>query len=248
MRDIDSGCRAAFGRDFGLAQRRAVFGEALKTKIGFEHGVGTEDVRDRYIRGTSLGCIVVRQPSPRGVAGGNRCALLVYASNFAGAMNFASDSKNPQDTGYPYSNALFGILTSYTETTTRPPMYEFNTGLDWYAQDTWKISRSLTLDYGLRFGWSTPWHSNHNQEAGFLPWLWDPQQRVQLIQPVLANGKRMGFDPVTRQIVAITDIGAVAPEAGNPYNGIVNRLTNPGYPRGLRYTDGIKTMPRLSFA
>ncbi|MBV9085024.1 MAG: carboxypeptidase regulatory-like domain-containing protein, partial [Acidobacteriaceae bacterium] len=170
------------------------------------------------------------------------------ASNFAGTMNFASDSNNPQDTGYPYSNALFGILTSYTETTTRPAMYEFNTGLDWYAQDTWKISRSFSLDYGLRFGWSTPWHSNQNQEAGFLPSLWNPQQRVQLIQPILVNGKRMGFDPITRQVVAVTDVGAIAPEAGNPYNGIVNRLTDPSYPRGLRYTDGIKTMPRLSFA
>ena len=39
------------------------------------------------------------------------------ASNFAGTMAFGTDSNNAQDTGNAYSNALLGVMSSYTEAT-----------------------------------------------------------------------------------------------------------------------------------
>jgi len=170
------------------------------------------------------------------------------ASNFAGNMNFSQDSTNPLDTGYAYSNALLGVLDQYTETSNRFPMYEFNTTLEWYLQDTWKVSHNLTIDAGLRFGWGTPWHANHDQEAAFVPFMWNPQQVAKLIQPTLVAGKRVGLDPYTGAVLPAVTIGAIAPEAPNPTNGIVNRLTDPSYPQGMRYTGGVKTGPRLGFA
>src|SRR5581483_8283668 len=144
--------------------------------------------------------------------------------------------------------ALLGVLDQYTESSNRFPMYEFNTTMEWYLQDTWKVSRKLTIDAGLRFGWGTPWHANHNQEAAFVPSAWNPQQVAKLIQPTLSGGKRMGLDPYTGQILPAVTIGAIAPEAPSPVNGIVNRLNDPSYPQGMRNTGGVKIGPRLGLA
>jgi hypothetical protein len=172
------------------------------------------------------------------------------ASNFAGSMNFTQEAItiNPLDTGYAYSNALLGVLYQYTETTNRFPMYELNTTLEWYLQDTWKVNRRLTVDWGLRWGWGTPWHSDQGLESGFVPTTWNPSQAVKLIQPSLVNGVRVGVDPYTGAVLPALTIGAIAPEAANPLNGIVSRTTDPSYPQGLRYTGGMKTAPRLGFA
>lgn len=170
------------------------------------------------------------------------------ASAFAGSMNFSQDTNNPIDTGYAYSNALLGSLDQYTESSNRYPMYEYNTTVEWYVQDTWKVNQKLTIDAGVRWGWGTPWHGPVYEEAAFVPTTWNPQQVVQLIQPTLANGKRAGLDPFTGKILPATTIGAIAPESANPINGIVVRSQNPGYPEGMRNTGGIKTAPRLGLA
>ncbi len=169
------------------------------------------------------------------------------ASAFAGSMNFTQDSNNPLDTGYAYSNALLGVLDQYTETNGRFPMYELNTSVEWYAQDTWKVRHNLTVDAGIRWGWATPWHAPHDQEAAFVPSVWNPQQVVKLIQPTTVNGKRMGLDPYTGAILPALTIGAIAPEAPNQLNGIVNRA-NASYPQGMRESGGIKTGPHLGFS
>jgi hypothetical protein len=170
------------------------------------------------------------------------------AASFAGAMNYSQDSSNPIDSGYAYSNALLGALDQYTESSNRYAMYEYNTTVEWYLQDTWRVNRHLTIDAGLRWGWGTPWHGPAYMEAAFVPTTWNANQVAKLIQPTLVNGKRQGLDPYTGAILPALTIGAIAPEAPNAINGIVNRQTNPAYPQGMRYTGGIKTAPRLGFA
>ena len=170
------------------------------------------------------------------------------ATNFAGNMAFGVDANNPLDTGYAYSNAIYGVMDSYTESSSRPPWYEYKTETDWYVQDTWKVSRNLTLDLGLRFGWAQPWHSIVGMEAGFVPSTWNPQQAPPLVQPVLVNGKRVGKDPITGGILPAVTIGAVAPKATNPFDGSVDRRTNPGFPLGMHTSGGITAAPRVGFS
>ena len=54
------------------------------------------------------------------------------------------------DTGYAYSNSAMGVFTSYTE---RPPGSSTarQHAVEWFAQDLWRVTRRLTLEYGMRF-------------------------------------------------------------------------------------------------
>ena len=169
-------------------------------------------------------------------------------ANFAGSLVFTQDSKNPLDSGYAYSNALLGVLDSYTEPSSRAGLYEFTTSAEWYAQDTWKISRNLTMDAGVRFGLSQPWHSRQYQEAGWVPSLWNPANAVQLIQPAIVNGVRVGIDPISKAQYSAINIGAIAPEMNGNYDGIAYRGADQSYPQGLRDTNGVKTAPRIGIA
>src|SRR5690348_13608965 len=82
-------------------------------------------------------------------------------------------------------------------------------------------------------------HAPVYQEAAFVPSTFNFSQVVKLIQPTLSGGKRLGLDPYTGAILPALTIGAIAPEAPNQLNGIVNRATNSSYPQGMRTTDGV---------
>jgi len=165
-----------------------------------------------------------------------------------GTYDFTVDSVNPNDTQNPFSNALMGVFKTYKESNNRPPLYEQSFSYEWFAQDSWKVTRNLTLDYGVRFGWSTPFYSSRNQEAGFVPSMWNPKNAVRFISPVKINGTRVGQDPLTGQTFPAILIGAIAPNAGDPFNGTVNMMTNPNYPHGLRENSNVKAAPRFGFA
>ena len=68
-----------------------------------------------------------------------------------GRFDFGRDVNNPLDTNYAYSNTVLGIFRTYSETTSRPMAEWRLSNIEWFVQDTWKVNRRLTLDYGMRF-------------------------------------------------------------------------------------------------
>ena len=170
------------------------------------------------------------------------------SANFAGQIAFDRNVNNPNDSNHPYANALLGNFSSYSESSTRPWVQVRSTLLEWYAQDNWRATRSLTLEYGVRFGWGQPYHSYRREDAAWVPGQWDPAKGVKLIEPARDGTRRVGRHPVTGEIFPLPAIGAIAPGVGDPFNGTVDTRTNRSYPQGLRYNSGLKAAPRLGFA
>lgn len=166
----------------------------------------------------------------------------------SGNFNFGRDVNNPLDTGYAYSNAALGVFSSYTEGSNRPVQHLRQRNIEWFVQDNWKVTRRLTLDYGIRFYWIPPIVDGANLFAGFAPRLFDPAKAVKLVQPGIVDGKRVGVNPVNGAVLPATTIGAVAPGSGNPFAAMVVPATNSSYPRGLMNDRGVMFAPRFGFA
>ena len=164
-----------------------------------------------------------------------------------GQFDFSSDSSNPLDTGYAYANAIFGVFRSYQESNTRVETNGRGNTLDWFVQDSWKVSRRLTLDLGMRFSWYTPYSDKHNQDSSFEPNVYNRAQAPRLYYPTLVGGKRVGIDLVTGTTVPALLIGAFVPGTGNTANGMVQEGTA-GYPGGMMDHQGIMFAPRVGFA
>ena len=177
----------------------------------------------------------------------------IYANGFNGTFDFTQNSVNPLDSGNTYANALLGVFNSYTEATNTVRVRLRSSNVEWYAQDNWKVSRRLTLDYGIRFQMVNPLYDVNNWNSAFDPSRFNTSQKVSLIDPVLVNGARMGRDPVTGQVYPAALIGAIAPNSGNLYNGLITPYPGaPGYdpkvPRSLYQGRGPQIAPRFGFA
>jgi hypothetical protein len=165
-------------------------------------------------------------------------------ATFGGNFDFQSDVNNPLNTGYAYSNALLGTFRQYTESTTRPGGDGTRRTIEFFAQDTWRTSRKLTLDYGLRFAHYTLWAQKDGAAAAFSLERYDPSKAPRFYQPVIVNGVRQGRDPVTGQTVPAVMIGAFVPGTGDPANGMVLD-SDDSYPDGFRDQPGLIVEPRL---
>jgi hypothetical protein len=170
----------------------------------------------------------------------------VGAGPWAGQFNFQVDTANPLDTRYAFSNALLGVFRDYTEVDALPEVRARRYLAEWYLQDTWKASRRLTVDYGIRFLWYKPWDTSL-PAATFVPERYDPARAPRLFQPARINNQNVAFDPVTGQTRPNIFVGSFVPGTGDPTNGMV-RNGEGGYPRGFRDNQGIHPEPRLGLA
>ena len=167
---------------------------------------------------------------------------------FNGAFDFQNNATNPFNTGYAYSNAALGSFYTYTQSTSRNWMNIRNWDEEAFIQDNWKATRRLTFDIGLRMYWTPPMTERDNLISGFVMSQYTAAQAVKLIQPVMVGGVREGIDPSTGQIYPAALIGAIAPGAGNPADGMVT-ASNPGsLPNSLVKSRGVQWGPRFGFA
>ena len=96
-------------------------------------------------------------------------------NNQNGAFRF-QDTGHPQATGLAMANALLGNFNDYSEFGAKPLTPFVGTALDWFVQDSWKMSQKLTLEAGLRHSIWQPWHSKWNTISMFHPDFYDPAQ------------------------------------------------------------------------
>lgn len=167
---------------------------------------------------------------------------------FAGSFNFGRDVNNPNDANWAYANAILGNFASYAESTTRPGTQARGTTVEWYVQDNWKVTRKLTLDYGIRFTWYTPYYQADEKAANLALERYDPNNAVVLFQPATnAQGQRVARNPITGEFAPVVNIGAIVPGYGDPVNGMVT-ASDDTYPKGFMENQGVLYGPRLGFA
>jgi len=170
---------------------------------------------------------------------------------WAGDYNFSVDSANGLDSNYGYANALLGNFTTYTETDGFADVKGVRPTVEFYGQDTWKVTRSLTVDYGMRFLWFRPWASTG---AGTRSASWDPDRYVPggspaLYKPVRINGVNLAQNPLNPlDIKPNVYVGSFVQGTGDPYNGMVTNDEWPTYGIGFRVSQGIQPEARVGVA
>jgi len=132
----------------------------------------------------------------------------------------------PCQLGDPLASALLGDFDGFDQSTARPTgKFRYNQ-LEFYVQDTWKVTPRLTFDYGMRFAWIPPQFDASNQIALFNPAAYNPADAVTI-------------DPSSGSIINA--------DGGNPLNG--EQYTKNGQiPAGGWNSRGIMPEPRLGFA
>ena len=166
--------------------------------------------------------------------------------NTAGTYYFGSDRAAALDTGYPYSNALLGSVFAYGDDNKKQVNHARYNQLEWFIQDTWRVKRRLTLDYGIRFHRVGDLYSDGATLGLFSESAYDRSKTGQLIFPTLINGQRAAINPVSGATFPYVRQGtfdtATYPANGMPYSGIKE------YDSHFFKTPPIQLGPRLGFA
>jgi hypothetical protein len=163
-----------------------------------------------------------------------------------GSYNFGDDASNPYDSQQGFSNAALGIYNSFSQASKYVNGQFRYTNVEWYAQDSWKATKRLTLSYGIRFYYVQPQYDKNNLESGFDPAKFDPANATRLYQRRLdGQGNQIAFDPGTGQVLPAYAIGAIVPDSGDPTNGIV--IAGKNINRYLQKNRGINYGPRAGF-
>jgi hypothetical protein len=166
---------------------------------------------------------------------------------FDGNYNFGDNSANPYDTGFGFSNAALGVYNSFSQAANFINGQYRYWNIEFYLQDTWKITSRLTLDYGIRSAYYQPQYDQSLQASTFVLSQWNPAQAPRLYQPQNVNGVRSAVDPVTGQVLPAADIGFIVPGTGNVANGIC-QAGQCGLNKYLQPAPPLQWGPRLGIA
>jgi hypothetical protein len=165
-------------------------------------------------------------------------------SLYAGSVTF-NPSGNTRSTGQAFADLLLGNFRTYQEAQLDQVGFFRFSQVEAFATDNWRLSRTFSIEAGLRYVWHQPMYTQANNMANFDPSRYDPAQAV-----------------------TVNRNGTLVAGSGNLYNGMVRAgdgvpekelsrvptgntplaLSIPaGAPRGF-YPDRHLVMPRFSFA
>ena len=90
-------------------------------------------------------------------------------------------------TGNVFGDLLDQSVYQWSQSTNDPDgMWRF-WNYEWYAQDSWKVNRKLTLNYGARFAYFPPWFEARGEVSTFNPAVYKPSSN-----PSINDGVQVG--------------------------------------------------------
>lgn len=161
-------------------------------------------------------------------------ALRLGQYNFNGAVTGLPSSANPY-IGNPFAAFLLGIPDkSFLDSVVQPNLDGYDPAYAFYAQDDWKVTPRLTINYGMRYELHPKFYDHNLNISNFLP---DYQTIVNgqstLGAVVIPNGSQGILSPLFAQSIGNTPI-LTASQAGLGQN--------------LHNTDKTDFGPRFGFA
>ena len=133
-----------------------------------------------------------------------------------------------QSTGNGFADFLLGLPDFYSQQSS-PAFYESAANGGIFAQDSWRIRSNITVNYGLRWDYITPWAEAHHQTTTF----------VQGVESTTFPGAPLGYlvpgDPLPNgsripAAIAPSPLDNFSPRVGVAYspnssNGLLRKLT-----------------------
>ncbi|MCC7154880.1 MAG: carboxypeptidase regulatory-like domain-containing protein [Bryobacterales bacterium] len=170
-----------------------------------------------------------------------------------GTIWFDRDANNPLDTNWAFANAALGNYQRLQQSSVVLNGQYRSWNVEWYVQDNWRISKKLTLDYGIRFYWIQPQYDQAYQTSAWNMGLWNSANAGVLRYGALdSNGNRISVDPISGQTGPASLIGSLVNTGKGFVNGLYANgmgLSNKnGYPAALIDGQGINFAPRLGLA
>jgi hypothetical protein len=146
--------------------------------------------------------------------------------NFGRAYTQGPDPATASATaGYGLASALLGSPDG-GQFTIGPSLALLQTAYNWYLQDDFKVSRTLTLNLGVRFEYQTPFKERYNQLAYFDPSATEPITGLKGVLLPTSSSHRYPSDPNRNW----------APRVGLAWTFLPNTVFRAGY--GLFYAPG----------
>jgi Carboxypeptidase regulatory-like domain len=97
-------------------------------------------------------------------------------TNYDGTINFSANAgatTGSNSTGDPFADALLGNFNSLGQSSAvTVGQFRFN-DFESYIQDTWKVTRKLSLVLGLRYIYTTPTYAQGNNMTNFNPFAFN---------------------------------------------------------------------------
>ncbi len=115
------------------------------------------------------------------------------------------------ETGLDFADFLIGTATSYNQGV-QLPVYNRALYYGLFAQDSWRATRNLTVNYGLRWDVSTPYWEKYNRMEALVP------GHQSATFPTAPEGWLVPGDPGVPKTIAPIAYGNVAPRVGLAYS------------------------------
>lgn len=165
-------------------------------------------------------------------------------STYAGVLAFNTNRTN--STGNPIADMLLGQFRTYSEFEYDPVGHFRFQQYEAFFNDSWRVSKKLSLELGVRYQFGTPFYTRENNVTNFDPALYSPARAVAIsrtgVLTIPAGATR--FNGLIRAGDGVPE----SERANVPSYNSPDVLSVPtGAPRGL-YGGEHYFMPRVGFA